>query len=110
MAWTRLCAVDDVPPGEMRAFTVDGIDLLLVRGPESFLVIPPSCPHMLNPLAEGMFDGEVLTCTKHLWQWSVRDAQPMGLAEAPLLAYEAEMRGAAIWVNLQQPLKYPHEA
>jgi len=109
MPWLKLCAVDDVPPGEMWSFVVEGVEMLLVRGQDSYLVIPPTCPHMANPLIEGFFDGEVLTCSKHLWQWSVRDAQPMGEAQAPLLRYEAEVRDGAVWVNLDKKLSYGHE-
>ena len=109
MAWSRLCSIDEVPAGELRSFVLEGVEVLLVRGNESLLVIPPSCPHMLNPLGEGIFDGEVLICTKHLWQWSVRDGQPMGLAEAPLLTYPTEVRDGAIWVNVEARLKYAHE-
>lgn len=73
------------------------------------MVIPPSCPHMANELAEGFFDGCVLTCNKHLWQWSVPDGSPVGEAEAPLLAYESELRDGEVWVNVERELAYDHE-
>jgi toluene monooxygenase system ferredoxin subunit len=83
--------------------------MLVVRGNEGFLVIPPSCPHMANPLADGFFDGCVLTCSKHLWQWSIPDGQPMGDAEKALLSYQSEARDGEIWVNFEAPLAYEHE-
>lgn len=108
--WVKLCELDEVPPGEMWSFVVERVEMLLVRGHESYLVIPPSCPHMANPLIEGFFDGAVLTCSKHLWQWSVRDAQPIGEAQVPLLTYASEIRDGAVWVNLEKKLSYGHEA
>ena len=109
MPWLKLCDVDDVAPGGMSSFVLEGVEMVLVRGDEAHLVIPPSCPHMATPLVEGFFDGETLTCSKHLWQWSVRDGQPMGEAKAPLLQYESRIRDGAVWVNLEKQLSYGHE-
>ncbi|MGH8222746.1 MAG: Rieske 2Fe-2S domain-containing protein [Woeseiaceae bacterium] len=109
MGWVRLCRLEDVPVGEMRSFTHEGIGLLVLRGAAGYLVIPPSCPHMANPLAEGFFDGCVLTCSKHLWQWSAASGEPMGDAEAGLLTYEAQTRDGEIWVNLARELRYEHQ-
>ena len=84
--------------------------MLVVRGNEGFLVIPPSCPHMENPLEEGVFDGCVLTCTKHLWQWTIPDGEPTGgEAERGLLAYPSEARDGDIWIDFEGPLTYDHE-
>lgn len=109
MAWKKLCNLDDVPPGELWAFALDGIELIVLRGHEGYLVIPPSCPHMSTPLVEGFFDGCVLTCSKHLWQWSVADGRPIGETERPLLTYEAQTRDCEIWVNLAKELRYDHQ-
>lgn len=83
--------------------------MVVVRGTDGFMVIPPSCPHMANPLIDGFFDGCVLTCNKHLWQWSIPGGEPMGEAEVPLLSYEAEERQGEIWVNFDRELTYEHE-
>lgn len=109
MTWTRLCKLNEVPPNEMRAYTVSGIDLIVLRGAEGYLVIPPSCPHMANPLIDGFFDGCVLTCNKHLWQWSIIGGSPIGEAEKPLLTYQTQTRDGEIWVNLEKELLYEHE-
>lgn len=109
MSWVKLCNLAEVPINEMRAFTANGVEMIVLRGEDGYLVIPPSCPHMANHLTEGFFDGRVLTCNKHLWQWSIPQGQPIGEAEAPLLAYEAQTRDGEIWVNLERELVYEHE-
>lgn len=109
MAWHKLCNLDDVPPGELWAYILDGIEMIVLRGHEGYLVIPPTCPHMATPLIEGFFDGRVLTCSKHLWQWSVPGGQSIGEAERPLLKYDAQTRGSEIWVNLVKELLYDHQ-
>ena len=112
MTWRKVADLDAVASGSMAVFVVDGIELLVVRGKEHTLVIPPVCPHMSSALLDdGLFDGCTLTCTTHLWQFSVADGgAPIGLAEAPLLTYESKEMDGAVYVNLVQELKYPHQS
>jgi toluene monooxygenase system ferredoxin subunit len=109
MAWERVCKVDELAPGEMRSVTARGVAMVLLRGEQGFVAIPPSCPHMANALIEGFFDGCVLTCNKHLWQWTIPDGQPTGEAEEPLLIYPSQQREGEIWVNVERELAYDHE-
>ena len=62
------------------------------------------CPHQDVALCEGLFDGSVLTCHQHLWQWDIRTGAPMGLAEAPLERYDVSVEGDAIYVSSQGAL------
>lgn len=109
MTWKKICELGEVPSGEMRNFSIDGIEVLVIHGNEGHLVIPPSCPHMENTLVDGFFDGCVLTCNKHLWQWSIPNAQPVGAAEQPLLSYTSEIRDQAVWAVVEEELHYCHE-
>lgn len=109
MAWQKLCELASIPDTGIQPVEVEGTPMLVIRGDKGFLVIPPSCPHMANPLAEAFFDGCTLTCNKHLWQWSIPDGQPQGDAEKPLLAYESEARDGEVWINFKGALAYEHE-
>ena len=58
------------------------------------------CPHQGIALCEGAFDGEVLTCLEHLWQWSVREGgEPRGLAESALEMYKVEVEDGTVYVT-----------
>lgn len=110
MTWKQLCSIDQIEPGSMQAITVDGIGFLILRAEKGgFLVVPPTCPHMSASLCEGFYDGKLLTCAKHLWQWSVPDAIPCGQAEAELLQYPSEEREGQLYVEFTSELRYPHE-
>jgi toluene monooxygenase system ferredoxin subunit len=50
-------------------------------------------------LAEGLYDGSVLTCHQHLWQWDIRSGSPIGLAEMPLECFKVEMDNDSIYVD-----------
>jgi toluene monooxygenase system ferredoxin subunit len=62
------------------------------------------CPHQEVALCEGMYDGKVLTCHQHLWQWDIRTGAAMGIAEAPLERYDVTVEGDAIYVDAQGAL------
>lgn len=110
MPWEKVCSLDEVAEGSMHTADIRGTPVLVVRGEQGIAVMPTSCPHMANALCEGFFDGCVLTCNKHLWQWSIPDGQPMGVAEQPLSLYKNETRDGALWVNFDGPLTYEHES
>jgi toluene monooxygenase system ferredoxin subunit len=110
MAWKTLCKLDEIEPATMKSVTVDGTEFLVLRGEEDdILVIPPSCPHMQTPLCDGFFDGCLLTCSQHLWQWSVKDGSMQGIAEAPLAVYPSRREGGELRIDFQRELRYQHE-
>lgn len=58
---------------------------------------------------DGFFDGCVLTCSTHLWQWPVPTGEPIGDAEVPLLKYESQTRDGEIWANLDKERVYDYQ-
>lgn len=108
--WETVCSMASLPENALHQTEIRGIPVLVVSGKERRLVIPRSCPHMSNPLADGAFDGHTLTCTKHLWQWSVdAGGAPVGLAEEPLLCYETKEEGGQLLCRIREELHYEHE-
>ena len=110
MSWIEIANLSKLGDNSVTRVNAGDFDVLVVKSEDSYLVVPPSCPHMSAELAEGVFDGCVLTCTKHLWQWSIPDGgTPLGVAEAPLLAYETKEENGILYVNAAQQLRYDHE-
>lgn len=108
--WDKVCSVDSLPENALHPTEIRGIPVLVVNGKERRLVIPRSCPHMANALADGVFDGHTLTCTKHLWQWSIdQGGEPIGMAEAPLLCYETKEVDGHLYCRVTEELLYEHE-
>ncbi|MEX0729929.1 MAG: Rieske 2Fe-2S domain-containing protein [Aquisalimonadaceae bacterium] len=110
MSWIEVADISTLDDKSVTRVNAGEFDVLVVKGEESCAVIPPSCPHMSAELAEGVFDGCVLTCTKHLWQWSIPDGgTPLGVAETPLLMYESKVEDGILYVNVANQLLYDHE-
>ena len=100
MARQFVCNRDDVAPSEMSGFDLaSGARVVVLRIEDRFYACNRVCPHQEVNLDEGIFDGEVLTCHQHLWQWKVETGEPVGLAECPLSVYKVEVEGEAVFVD-----------
>ena len=65
--------VDDVPPGEGRAFVAGNTQVAVFRLRDGSLhATQAACPHAGGPLADGQTDVDVLVCPLHLYayRWS----------------------------------------
>jgi len=81
-----------------------GLKLLVVNAGDDYFAYQAMCPHQDVALCEGLYDGSVLTCHQHLWQWDIRTGAPIGLAEAPLEGYPVQVDGDSIYVVAQSAL------
>ena len=93
------CNRADVPPGGLKECALEsGLKVLIAESGGEYFASQAICPHQEVALCEGLYDGTVLTCHQHLWQWDIRTGAPLGLAEAPLKCYGTQVEGDAIYV------------
>ena len=110
MAWIAISKLDDIEPSGMQCIAASGTEFLVLRGEnDEILVVPTGCPHMRTRLCDGFFDGALLTCSQHLWQWSVKDGSMQGIAEAPLAVYPSKVEGGQILIDFDQELRYQYD-
>ena len=100
-AWKRVCRSDEVPANGMKAFPVDGADVLIVHTGEAFVAYQALCPHEAVALEQGVHDGSVLTCLEHMWQFDVRTGAPIGDAETGLTGYRVKEERGELYVALE---------
>jgi toluene monooxygenase system ferredoxin subunit len=102
----HVCKLSDIPTNGIKDFVIEGGERVLVANfSERYYAYNGNCPHQGTCLAEGFFDGAVLTCSKHLWQWDITSGKPIGLAEAPLEGYQLEIEDGEIFVQQANALK-----
>jgi toluene monooxygenase system ferredoxin subunit len=65
----ELCAADDLWVGEMMCFDAGRHEVLVLNVEGELHAYQSLCPHQSMPLAEGRFDGKVLTCRAHEWSF-----------------------------------------
>jgi toluene monooxygenase system ferredoxin subunit len=90
-----ICKTSDVPENGIKQFD----ELCVLNAGDAFYACQAKCPHEGIALCEGAFDGEVLTCLEHLWQWRVREGgEPQGLAEGPLTMFPVEVEDGTVYL------------
>src|ERR1700674_3646199 len=100
-----VCPRERIPAnGMIQCEAEGGLKLLVANAGGDYFAYQAMCPHQDVPLCEGFYDGAVLTCHQHLWQWNIRTGAPMGLAEAPLERYEVFIEDGAVIVGSQGAL------
>ncbi|MCZ2850978.1 Rieske (2Fe-2S) protein [Modestobacter sp. VKM Ac-2978] len=89
--------VDDVPPGEGRAFVAGGVQVAVFRLRDGSLhATQAACPHSGGPLADGQTDASVLVCPLHLYAFRWTDGACTGAAPPVQLFPVAEQDGALV--------------
>lgn len=69
----RVCRVDEVPPGEMRGFAVDGLLLpvLVAHLDGRFAAAASICPHEDVSLVDGELVGSHVICPGHAYEFDL---------------------------------------
>ncbi|NNJ28124.1 Rieske (2Fe-2S) protein [Alienimonas chondri] len=88
-----VCATDEIPPNELRAFEVNGVFVAVAHlpGPDgeaeggTFTAMEDSCPHAGAPLSDGHLEpggcgadgepdagGATVVCPLHAWRFDCR--------------------------------------
>jgi nitrite reductase (NADH) small subunit len=66
--------VEEIPPGEGRAFVAGGTQVAVFRLRDGSLhATQAACPHAGGPLADGQTDLNVLVCPLHLYAYKWTD-------------------------------------
>jgi toluene monooxygenase system ferredoxin subunit len=93
-----LCRVSDLPVnGIVECEGIGGTKVCVINAGDRFFACQAACPHEGFALCEGVFDGDLLTCLEHLWQWSLRSGgEPRGLAERPLTMYDVDVENDVV--------------
>jgi nitrite reductase (NADH) small subunit len=82
--------VDQIPPGEGRAFAVDGEQVAVFRLRDGSLrALAAVCPHKGGPIADGTIDNEVVICPLHQHAFELATGCSTTGAE-PLRAFEVQ--------------------
>lgn len=100
MPKTLICKRADVPDNGLKECDMQGgLKVLVANSGGEYFACQATCPHQDVALCEGLYDGAVLTCHQHLWQWDIRTGAAIGLAEAPLECFKVEVDEDSIYIT-----------
>ena len=64
--------LQDIPPGEGRAYEVAGMRIAVFHTRTGGLyAVQAECPHRQGPLADGIVGGTTLVCPLHSWKFDL---------------------------------------
>ena len=100
MAFERVCPAADLGVGDMAAFYLEGVEVVVLRDKSGDLhALDGICPHEDYPLGEGIFDGTVLTCVNHGWCFDAATGQGINSPLSRLARYELKVEGDDVYVD-----------
>ena len=92
--WREVSHVDDLWEGDMEGFEVDGEKVLLVNVSGEVRAYRNVCPHQASPLDEGDFDGDTITCARHLWVFDARSGGGVNPENSQLHVFPCQVRAS----------------
>ncbi len=101
--------VGEIPPGEGRAYVVNGklVAVFLTNG--KYSAINDSCPHMGASLATGYVEDDAVLCPWHAWKFCITDGTWLDNPKSSVRTecYEVRVVGDDIQVEIPQPPPRP---
>jgi 3-phenylpropionate/trans-cinnamate dioxygenase ferredoxin component len=112
MSFTRACALEDLDDGKPAAFTVNEVDLAVIRSGDEVFAIRDECSHAAIALSEGDVDAVDGVCTIECWlhgsTFDLRTGKPTTLpAFEPVAVYPVRVEGDDVLVDVHTPLNGP---
>jgi nitrite reductase/ring-hydroxylating ferredoxin subunit len=67
----------DIATGGLKAFEIDGKEILLCNNDGAFYAVERRCGHMNAPCEMGTLRGHILTCPMHFAQFDIRTGETL---------------------------------
>lgn len=100
--FVKAAKTDDIPPGQVRSFQIEGEFIAISHIDGNFYAIKDECTHMDYPLSDGDLDGEIITCIYHGAQFNVKTGEVVALpAYEPVETYKVKVEENDIYVFLE---------
>ncbi len=87
--WHLVAGIEDIPEGTLRAFELEGRDVVICHSHAGWFVLDNTCTHALARLSEGKLRGCRLICPLHGASFDIRDGRVLGApATTPLPVHQ----------------------
>lgn len=101
MSATRICALDEVPEGGNRAFSIGDKSVLVCRSSAGVFALENMCSHATASLEGGKLKGPFLFCPLHGMRIDVRNGCPSGqLTKKPVTVYPTTVEDGVVFAEL----------
>ena len=102
--WTRVCARDEMAPGEFRVVEAEGTMIAVFNIDGQHYAIEDVCTHDSGPLVEGtIVNGCQVQCPRHGARFDIRTGAALSFpAFEPTNTYAVQLRDGEIWIERPQ--------
>lgn len=102
----RVGHLDDLQESRPLRVVLDGQPILLTKLDGEPHAITDVCPHNGSSLADGVIKDGSVTCSGHLWRFSLHDGERQGTPEVRLRVYATRLTAEG-WVEVEVPDQPP---
>jgi nitrite reductase/ring-hydroxylating ferredoxin subunit len=99
MAFARTAKTNEIAPGTIREFQVEGKAVALANVGGKYYAINNTCLHRGGPLGQGVLNGAIVTCPWHGWEYDVTTGKVKQNPAVGVDCYRVEVRGEDIYVD-----------
>lgn len=100
--FVRVCSVQDVPLGKLRAFEVQHHNIVIAHAESGFFALADECTHDSAPISDGRVRGANVMCTRHGARFDLASgAVTAPPAIVPLDTYELKTEGDDLFVRFE---------
>lgn len=100
MSFVRALSEAELWIGEMRSIRLENRRVLLLRTAEGIKAYEDRCAHLGIPLSTGRFEGTVLTCSGHHYQYDAATGRGINPKTVRLHAFDVKIEAGEILVDL----------
>jgi 3-phenylpropionate/trans-cinnamate dioxygenase ferredoxin component len=101
MAFTRVAAVEELPPGTAKQVTGNGKRVAIFNVDGSFYAVDDTCTHRGAPLSEGICQGAEVTCPWHGARFDLKTGSHLSPpAQTGVASYPVQIVGNEIQVDI----------
>jgi len=100
MSFQVVVEVDNLWPGEMKAFVVNAVRVLLVNVEGEIHAYEDRCAHQAVKLSEGKLDGTTLICKAHEWTYDLVSGDGINPAGVCLRRFAVKVEGPNVLVDV----------
>jgi toluene monooxygenase system ferredoxin subunit len=100
MSFVRALSEDELWIGEMRGIRLEDRRVLLLRTADGVKAYEDRCAHLGIPLSSGRFDGTLLTCSGHHYQYDAGTGRGINPNTVRLRAFDVRVEAGQILVDL----------
>ena len=98
--FVKVARLAELAAGTGKAVEVNGKSLAIYNVNGTVYATDNACLHQGGPLGEGMLEGDVITCPRHMWQYNVRTGENLEDSMLKVETYPVRVSGDDIEVEI----------